>query len=96
MKKIKKIIILLLIIIFSIGGFLAFREYRGVRAEQQYGSCTIECSKEYYNNRESLESDESYRSCLGICGDAYEKITGKEITPLYERLKEEWQLNATP
>jgi len=109
-KKIKRIIIFLLIAILLAGGFLVFKEYRGVKAEQQYDHCAIECNKEYDNNRGSLESDEDgeidksllsavalkYESCLDICVGDYKKITGREITPLYEILKKEWQLNATP
>lgn len=109
-KKIKKIIFFLLIAILLTGGFLAFKEYRGVKANRQYDSCAIECNKNYDDNRGNLELNEEgeidksllpdlkirYESCLNVCVTDYEKITGKEITPLYEILKEEWQLDATP
>jgi len=108
--KIKKIIVFLSVMIFLAGGFLAFKEYRGIKEVQQYDYCVIECNKGYDNSRENLELDEDgkgdksvlsaialeYESCLDVCVGAYKKITGKEITPLYKILKKEWQLDTSP
>ena len=87
-QKIKRIIIILLFITALTGGFFRIKEYRTIKAEEEYGYCTTECSKEYQNNREYSKSDEGYENCLEICGDDYEKITGQAITPLYKILKE--------
>lgn len=95
-QKIKRIIIILLLITALTGGFFKVREYRAIKAEEEYGYCTTECSKEYQNNREYLNSDKGYESCLEVCGNDYEKITGQAVTPLYETLKEKWQFEVLP
>lgn len=95
-QKIRRTTIILLLIAALAGGFFKIKEYRNIKAEENYGYCTTECSEEYENNREYLNSDESYENCLGVCGDDYEKITGRIITPIYKTLKEEWRLQTSP
>jgi|GEM_PF-5595109 len=95
-QKIKIIVIAVLLITALTGGFFKIKEYRTIKAEKDYGDCTIECSKEYQDAYEDLKSDEGYLVCLKICGNNYEKITGQEVTSLYERLKEKWQFDVAP